>query len=120
MRTASRVAAQPLGTHSVRGVKVRDRAGCGTPAPGRRCAVGAGHVGPRSPRSAGGSVAGRAGRVASGALICSESPGMRLAMAPRRTPPEFRLPSELWRRWAWTLVERCSVDRGYGRRLLRA
>lgn len=53
MRTASRVVAQPLGTCSVCSAKVRDRAGSGTSAPVRRCAVGVGHVGLRSLRGAG-------------------------------------------------------------------
>lgn len=70
-----------------------------------------------------GSEEGREGRVTSGVLVWSESPGVRLAMDPRELP----LPRQRWRRGAWTLVEllACSVALGsctlsYGRHLLRA
>lgn len=123
MRTASRVAAQPLGTDSVCAAsrcRIEPAVGLQLPVGAARLERGTSGLVVRAVRvDREGSVEGRAGRVASRVLVCSESPGMGLALAGRRSPPELQLHRLLWRGGAWTLAANAgykapSMVRGFG------
>lgn len=102
MRTASRVAAQPLGTDSVCAASrcgIELAVGLQLPVGAARLERGTSGLVVRAVRvDREGSVEGRAGRVASRVLVCSESPEMWLALAGRPSPPElqFQTAMERW------------------------